>query len=65
MQTASSNFSAAALWVIAVLYDAVYLYLRTVDKMIRSGLNFRDATQLFNLSQTTTFIGWWFIVITF
>ena len=60
IQTASSDFpQLSSEWVVAYLYDITYLYLRTVDKMVTGGLDFRNGAMLFNLSQTIEFIGWY------
>ena len=39
------------------MHDAIYLYARLVNMMIRNGLDHRNGTAMFQLARTVEFIG--------
>lgn len=51
LQVAATQFPRQATWVVPLLYDAVYLYIILVSKMIADGLDFRNGTLMLQKSR--------------
>jgi hypothetical protein len=50
LQAASTQFPLQAIWVVPLLYDAVYLYIMLASKMIADGLDYTNGTLMFQKS---------------
>lgn len=50
LQAASTRFPVQAEWATPYLYDAVYLYMVLVSKMIADGLDYRNGALMFRKS---------------